>query len=178
MRIQAVYILLSLMILFACKTGQNRSFIKTKKERQVVLVGAQAPHVLFVIESGDTLKFSSSDFYSELNEQHRKQIKRQGYLSDQSEYELSQTLKNLSSDTVVFQKLSAVDSRTLSGMLDTWMARELLLKGKASVGLKSQIEQPKKLKYVFLNDILGGQQGTFYTEAGRKLYMTIIAFGE
>lgn len=164
--------------MLSCKTGQNHSFIKTKRERQVHLTGAQTPHILFVLESGDTLKLSSRDIYSTLDGQAKRQIKSQGYLSDKSWQDLSEVLKNCDSDTLVFQNLSAVNSKSLSGILDIWVARELLLKGRAMVALKGVADNPKKLKYVFTKDVLGGKDGTFYTEGGKMVYSTIIAFGE
>lgn len=178
MKSQPAYILLSLIVLLSCKTSQNLPFTKSKKEKRVFLTDVPAPHVLFVLESGDTLKFSSRDFSSLLDEQARKQIKIQGYLSDQSWRDIADILKNRNSDTLVFQTLSSVDSKTISGILDMWVARELLLKGKSVVALKNWVDNPQRLKYIFTKDNLGGQQGTFYTEDGKLLYLTIIALGE
>ena len=80
--------------------------------------------------------------------------------------------------TTVYQNLSSVDIKTLSGILDTWIARELLLKGKVLIAIRNQTDNPKRLNYVFTKDNLGGQQGTFYLENGEKVYSSIIALGE
>ena len=174
----SVYILILLAVFLSCKTGQNHNFIKLKREKQVILAGAPTPHLLFVLESRDTLKFSSRDIYSLLDERARKQIKNQGYLSDQSLKDLSEVLRSQGRDTIIFQKLSAVDGKTLRGILDIWIARELLLKGKAVVALNGQPDNPIRLKYIYIKDYLGGQQGTFYTEGGKKIYVAIISLGE
>jgi len=178
MKFQSVHILLSLTVLLACKTGQNHSFIKTKKEKQVTLAGAQTPHVVFSLQNGDTLKFSCRDIFSMLDNDIKQQIKSQGYLTNQTWQNLSETMKDQNRDTLIFQNLSAVKDKTISGILDTWIARELLLKGKAIVALKGQTVNPKRLKYVFLRDKLGGQQGNFYADDNKLVYWTIIALGE
>jgi len=178
MKVPSTYVLLLLTVLLACKTGQNQSFIKSKKERQVTLTGAHRPYVVFSLQTGDTLKFSSRDIYSILDNDIKRQVKTQGYLACQSWKELADILKTQTTDTLVFQNLSAVTDKTISGILDTWIARELLLDGKVSVVLKGQADSPKKLKYVFLRDNLGGQQGNFYTDENKLIYWTIIALGE
>jgi hypothetical protein len=44
--------------------------------------------------------------------------------------------------------------------------------------LKRQtVNPPKELRYVFLHDNLGGQQGNFYAN-NKLIYRTIIALGE
>src|SRR5688572_4122107 len=178
MKFSITNILFCSAALLGCKAGQSHNFIDTKKERKVVLTGVSAPRILFVLESGDTIKFSSSDVNSILDKQVQSEIKRQGYLSNQSFQDLSEVLKGMNSDTLVFQNLSAVSSNSLGGVLDTWIARELLLKGNAELALKGQSNNPKKLTYIFTKDNLGGQQGTFYTEDNKKVYWTIIALGE
>ena len=172
------YILLSLTVLFSCKTVQNQNFIKSRKEKLIVLTDAPAPYVLFVLESRDTLKFSSRDIYSVLENGIKKQIESQCYLTSQTWEDLAGIIKNQSRDTVVFRDLSAVNEKTLSGILETWIARELLLKGQAIVALNGQtVNPPKKLRYVFFHDNLGGQQGNFYAD-NKLIYRTIIALGE
>lgn len=99
-------------------------------------------------------------------------------MTSQSWKELADILQTQTTDTLVFQNRSAVNDKTISGILDTWIARELLLDGKASVVLKGQADSPKKLTYVFLRDNLGGQQGHFYTDENKLIYWTIIALGE
>jgi len=178
MKFQITFTLFWLTVLLGCKTGQGHNFIKSKREREVVLTGASTPHVVFVLESDDTLKFSSRDINSILDKQIQSEIKNQGYPSNQSFQDLSDVLKKMNSDTLVFQNLSAVSSKTMSGILDTWIASELLLKGKGEVALKGQSNNPKKLKYVFIKDNLGGKQGTFYTPGDKKVYWTIITLGE
>ena len=84
MKSQTAYIIFVLTVLLSCKTSQNQSFIKSKKEKDVALTGAPTPHVLFALESGDTLKFGSRDIYSMLYERIKLQIKSQGYSSDKS----------------------------------------------------------------------------------------------
>ncbi|MCA0381842.1 MAG: hypothetical protein LCH58_06755 [Bacteroidetes bacterium] len=143
-----------------------------------MLTGAPKPHVLFFLESCDTLKFSSHDIYSMLDNNIKKQIKSQGYLTSQTWQDLANIMKNQSRDTLVSQNLSSVDDKTISGILDIWVVRELLLKGQAIVALKGETNIPKRLKYVFLRDNLGGQQGNFYTDDNKLIYSTVIAFGE
>ena len=178
MKLQTAYILLSLTVFISCKTVYNSSFIKSKKEKHIKLTGAPTPHVLFFLESGDTLKFSSHDIYSMLDNNIKKQIKRQGYLTSHTWQDLANMMKNQSRDTLVSQNLSSVNDRTISGVLDTWVARELLLKGQALVALKDETNIPKRLKYVFLRDNFGGQQGNFYTDNTKLIYSAVIALGE
>jgi hypothetical protein len=83
----------------------------------------------------------------------------------------------LTNDTTVYQNLSAVDSKTINGNLDSWIANRLLLSGKASISLKEQKQNLHRLKYVYTRDILGGEQGTF-NFGNRELYGAIISLGE
>jgi hypothetical protein len=75
-----------------------------------------------------------------------------------------------------YQNLSAVNSQTLSGLLDLQVARELLLKGNAEVVLKDN-KKITSLKYVYLKDALGGAQGAFYANR-TAIYTSVISFGE
>jgi hypothetical protein len=77
----------------------------------------------------------------------------------------------------LYQNLSAVDNKTISGNLDCWIANRLLLVGKAKISLKGQTQNSKKLKYVYKKDILGGEQGTFYF-GNSKVYQAITFLGE
>ncbi|ULQ57126.1 hypothetical protein KJS94_02805 [Flavihumibacter rivuli] len=179
MKYPTAYLFLSLIALFSCKTAQKPNFIKSRKEKLIVLTGAPAPHVLFVLENRDTLKFSSRDIYSELEKAIKKQIEHQGYLTSQTWEDLAGVMKNQSRDTLVFRDLSAVNDKTLSGILETSIARALILKGQVIVALKDQtVEPPKQLRYIFLRDNSGGQQGNFYTNDNTLIYRTIITLGE
>jgi hypothetical protein len=176
-----ISILTSLVLIssfYCCETKKAQSFIKKKKARTIVLSNPPAPHVLFLLKSGDTLKFSSQDIVSLLEMQIRNEIKRQGYLSSKSSEYLSKALRQTTRDTLIIQSRSAVSEETIGGTLDLWVARELLLKGKVEVAIKDAINKPIKLKYVFIKDNLGNQQGTFFTKESRKVYWTIISLGE
>ena len=129
------------IVFFGCKTSQNDSFIKAKKEKRIVLAEVESPHILFLLETGDTLKLSSRETSSLLEKQIRNETKRQGYLSNQDLNILSEILKRIGNDTLVIEKLSTVDNKTIGGVLDTWIARELMLKGKVQVALKDQLDQ-------------------------------------
>ena len=177
MKLSSAYILLILTFLFGCKTSQNHSFIKSERQKHIKLIGAQKPFVVFILESGDTLKFSNEDIFLLLDKQSKNQTQGQT-LSDKSWKDITQSLSKTNNDTTVYQNLSSVDSKTISGILDSWIARELLLKGKVSVALKNQKDNPKRLNYVFTKDNLGGKQGTFYLENGVKIYSSVIALGE
>jgi len=173
MKLSSAYISLIFIVLFGCKTSQNQSFIKSQRQKHIKLIGAQKPFVVFILESGDTLKFSNKDIFLLLKNQTQRQT-----LSDKSWLNITQSLSKTNNDTTVYQNLSSVDIKTLSGILDTWIARELLLKGKVLIAIKNQKDNPKRLNYVFTKDNLGGQQGTFYSENGLKIYASVIALGE
>jgi hypothetical protein len=177
MKLSIAYISLILTILLGCKTSQNHSFIKSESQKHIKLIGAQKPFVVFILESGDTLRFSNGDVFLLLDKHSKNQTQRQT-LSDKSWLDITQALTKTNNDTTVYQNLSAVDSKTLSGILDSWVARELLLKGKAFVTIKNQTDNLKRLNYVFTKDYLGGQQGTFYSENGVKIYSSVISLGE
>lgn len=173
MKLSSAYIPLILTVLFGCKTSQNHSFIKSQSQKHIRLIGAGKPFVVFILESGDTLKFSSEDILLLLEEQSKKQT-----LSNNPWLDITQSLSNMNNDTTVYQNLSSVDSKTLTGILDSWVARELLLKGKAFVAIKNQTDNPKRLNYIFTKDNLGGQHVTFYSENGTKIYSSVITLGE
>ena len=177
MKLSTTCISLILTILFGCKTSQNHSFIKSKNQKHIKLIGAQKPFVVFILENGDTLKFGNEDILLLLDKQSKNQTHRQT-LFNKSWLDISETLSKRSIDTTVNQNLSSIDSKTLTGILESWLARELLLKGKASVVMKNQTGNLKRLNYVFTKDKLGGQQGTFYSENGVKIYSSVIALGE
>lgn len=178
MKTQTTLILLFFIVLLSCKAGQNHGFIKTRKEKKLTLTGAQAPHLVFVLQTKDTLRFSCRDVCSILEKQVKSQIKNQGYLTSQTWQDFSQIMKSQTGDTIVFQNLSAMNDNTLSGILDTWVARQLLLKGHGIVTLKGQANSLKKMKYVFFRDKLGGEEGNFYTDDSKLVYWTVIALGE
>ena len=177
MKLSSTYILFILTVLLGCKTSQNHSFIKSQSKKQIRLNAVKKPYVVFLLESGDTLKFSKEDIFGLLDKHSKNQIQRQT-LPDKSLLNVTQALTKTNDDTTLYQNLSSVDSKTLSGILDSWIARELLLKGKAFVALKNQTDNPKRLNYVFTKDNLGGQQGTFYSENGTKIYSSVITLGE
>ena len=177
MKLSSIYISLILTVLFGCKTSQNHSFIKSERQKQIKLIGAQKPFVIFILESGDTLKFSNKDIFLLLDKQSKNQTQRQT-LSDKSWLDITQALSKANNDTTVYQNLSSVNNKTLSGILDSWIARELLLKGKVFVTIRNQTDNLRRLNYVFTKDKLGGQQGTFYSENGVKIYSSVIALGE
>jgi hypothetical protein len=176
MKFSSAYISLILTILLGCKASQSPSFIKSESQKEIRLVGAQKPFVVFMLESGDTLKFGSHDIFLLLDKYFKNQTHRQPL--SKSGLEITQALTKMKNDTIVYQKLSAVDTRTLGGILDSWAARELLLKGKALIALKNHTYNPKKLNCVFTKDNLNGQQGTFYLQNGIKIYSSVIALGE
>lgn len=161
-----------------CKVGYNRSFIKTSKQSDITLKSISKPYIIFVLEKGDTISFSTQDVYSLISKRLQKEVDRQGYSSSPHLAALANTIKELKADTVVYQNLSAVGDKTISDNLDTWIAGELLLAGQAEVSPKVQQQKPKTLKYVYTKDILGGAQGVFYTVDQKELYRTIIALGE
>lgn len=177
MNLASIFLLLTLpLALNSCKTGKG--FIKSKKEKIIVLTTPPTPRIYFLLETGDTLKFSSSDVASLYERQIKKEIKTQGYLSNQPAEYFSKTLRQLRADTLIVQKLSAVGDQTISGTFDSWIAHKLVLNGKTAIALKDSSNNPSELKYIFTKDYLGGQQFTFFTMNNRKIYSAIILFGE
>ena len=176
MKLYITYLLLLIATFqVSCKTRQIGGFIKTNKESEITLQNISSPYIVFVLQSGDSIRFSKHDFLDIINQSINSEIKRWGYSSSPHLSALAEPLKILTNDTIVYQNLSAVDSKTISGNLDSWIANRLLLNGKASISFKEQ--KPQKLKYVFTKDILGGEQGTFYFE-NREIYRSIISLGE
>lgn len=92
--------------------------------------------------------------------------------------DLRESLRSLNADTIIFQNLSSGGIVTISDNLDGWIACELLLNGKAAVALRDDRKPIEKLKYVYMRDILGGEQGSFYTIDSRLVYRAIISLGE
>jgi hypothetical protein len=170
-------ILLIATFLISCKARQNRGFIKTSKESEITLKSISSPYIVFTLQSGDTIKFGNQDYIDILEQSINFEIKKWGYSSSPHLVALAETLKSTNNDTTVYQNLSAVDSKTISGNLDSWIANRLLLSGKAKISLKGQKQNPQKLKYVYIRDVLGGEQGTFYFE-NREVYRAIISLGE
>ncbi|RZK05968.1 MAG: hypothetical protein EOO46_15565 [Flavobacterium sp.] len=173
-----IYLLLvSLASMSGCKT-RHTGFIKSTKEQDVTLSSVASPYIIFVLENKDTINFGRQDIVNLIDERLAKEVKRIGYLSSKHLAELRESLRNVNTDTIVFQNLSAVGIMTISDNLDGWIARELLLNGKAAVALRGDRKPIDKLKYVYVRDVLGGEQGSFYTTDNRLVYQTIISLGE
>lgn len=172
----AILIFAALQI--GCKVSDNRSFIKKSKQSEIILKGIAKPYIVFVLEKGDTIRFSTQDVSAVMNKSLKKEIDRMGYSSTPHLAALAERIKAAKADIVVYQNLSAVDFHSISGNLDIWIARELLLAGQAEVSLTNQQPKPASLKYVYTRDILGGEQGTFYTCDQKAFYKTIISLGE
>lgn len=172
------FIVLTAVVLIGCKSSLQNSFIKTSKQSEIVLKSIPKPFVVFVLESGDSLKFSKHDVQNLIKQHVDKEIKTWGYSSSPHITKIAEALGNLKADTLVYQNLSAVGIESISDNLDTWIARELLLEGKAEISLKDKQQQPARLKYIYTEDILSGQQGTFYSMDQKEIYRTIIALGE
>ena len=161
----------------SCKARQNGSFIQTTKQSEIILKSISSPHIVFALQSGDTIRFSKQNYVDILDQSLNSEIRKWGYSSSPHLAALAGKLKLLNNDTTVYQNLSAVDSKTISGNLDSWIANRLLLNGKARISLNEQKQNPQNLKYVYTRDILGGKQGTFYFE-NREIYRAIISLGE
>lgn len=170
-------VLLTATLQVSCKARQNRSFIKTTKQSEITLKSITSPYIIFTLQSRDTIRFSKQDFVDILDQWIKSEIKKWGYSSSTHLAALSESLKNTNNDTIIYQNLSAVDSKTISGNLDSWIANKLLSGGKAKISLKGQKQSPEKLKYVYTKDVLGGEQGAYYYE-NRQVYRAIISFGE
>ena len=170
-------LLLLLPFQFGCSASKS-NFIKSTKEHEVTLKNVSPPYIKFVLENKDNILFSRQDIVNIIDERLAKEVKIVGYLSSKHLADLRENLRNLKADTTVFQNLSAVGSITISDNLDGWIAHELLLDGKAIVALKGVLTPIMKLKYVYVRDVLGGEQGTFYTLDNRIVYRAIISFGE
>jgi hypothetical protein len=172
------YLLLVLLVsVSGCKI-RNAGFIKTTKEHEVRLASITSPYINFVLETNDTIIFGRQDIIDIIDERLSKEVKRIGYLSSKLLADLSENLKSLNADTTVFQNLSAVGTMTICDNLDGWIARELLLDGKAAIALRDDKKPIEKLEYVYVRDVLGGEQGSFYTTNKRLVYRTIISLGE
>lgn len=79
---------------------------------------------------------------------------------------------------MIYQNLAAVDSKSLTGNLDLWIAKNLLFNGKAEISLQDQTIKATKLKCVYKKDVLGGMRGTFYSTDNKKVYTGVICLGE
>lgn len=152
-------------ILMTCKSA-NRSFIKNSQEMTIQLSRIPDPKVFFILQNNDTLKFNSQDIANLIRKSPLKSVNN-----------LLDSLNRNSDDMIVHQDLSAVGNNSISGILDTWVARELLIEGKAEVSPANH-EIVEKLRYVYTKDALGGMQGTFYGNAGKVIYHCVVTFGE
>lgn len=144
----------------------------------ITLKNISQPYVVFVLQNADTIRFSKLDVCNAIDGQLNNEIKKWGYITSKHLTDLAEILKPLRSDTMIYQNLAAVDSKSLSGNLDLWVAKDLLVNGKAEISLQDLTIKVTKLKYVYTKDILGGEQGTFYTVANKKVYTAIISLGE
>jgi hypothetical protein len=175
-QLQFLIILFFGVFALMCKTSQ--SFIKNKREKTIFLSEISNPKILFLLKNNDTLKFSNNDVINEIEYFIKREINSVGYLVSKDLSGISQTLNKKISDTIVLQNQSAIDSKKLSGNLDNWIARELLLKGRGEVCRHQDTQRISMLKYVYTKDKLGGQQGTFFTENGQEVFSTGISLGE
>ena len=172
------YLLLTMLVpMTGCKTRPT-GFIKTTKEHEVTLESIASPRIHFVLETKDTIIFARQDIVDIIDGRLSKEVKRVGYLSSKHLADLRESLRSMNADTTVFQNISAVGMITVSDNLDGWIARELLLEGKAAVALTNGRKQTDRLKYVYVRDVLGGEQGSFYTTDYRLVYRAIISLGE
>jgi hypothetical protein len=161
-----------------CKSTRNNGFIKSTSKRDITLKSISEPYVVFVLQNADTIRFSKLDVSDAIDDQLNNEIKKWGYITSKHLTDLAEILKPLRSDTMIYQNLAAVDSKSLSGNLDLWIAKELLFNGKAEISLQDQAIKVTKLKYVYTKNILGGEQGSFYTVDNKKVYTVIISLGE
>jgi hypothetical protein len=167
MRIYAIWIMLILAGgQFSCKAGSKQTFVKGSKERMISLSTLYGPKVIFILQSKDILKFNKYEVVKEI-----------GKFPNNYAAGLSDSLKADLNDMFVYQDLSAVGNRTISGILDSWVARELLEEGKAEIFLNNH-QTITRLRYDVTRDALGGRQGTFYGNGDRVVYSCIIALGE
>lgn len=167
MKLYILYVTLFLSgIQMGCKTRPKQSFIKKREERMITLSNVHDPKVIFILQNNDTLKFNKYEVVKAIDK-----------FPNHYSAALSDSLKADSNDVFVYQNLLAVGNRTISGILDSRIAREFLEHGKSEVVL-SDLGTVTKLRYVITWDALGGQQGTFYGNGGRVIYTCIIAFGE
>ena len=150
----------------SCKTRPKQSFTKKSVERMITLSNVYDPKVPFILQNKDTLKFNKYEVAKVI-----------GKFPSYYSAGLSDSLETDSNDKFVYQNLAAVGNRTISGILDSWVARDLLEDGKAEVMLSDR-RAVTKIRYVVTWDALGGQQGTFYGNGDRVIYSCIIAFGE
>jgi hypothetical protein len=83
-------------------------------------------------------------------------------------------LRSIKQDTL-FEE-SKIIASTLRSDISTWLGHDLLLKGKAQVQLDGQ-RALDKIKYVFVEDLLGGESGSFYDDK-KRIFNCILALGE
>ena len=175
------YILYQLLFLslfqINCKTSRNHDYIKKSTQKAILLSNISNPKVFFILQTSDTIRFSKQDIFNLLDQQLKRELKLFGYISSKELKNLSDSLIKDTNNLLVYQNLSAVSSESISGILDSWVARELLMKGKAEVALINY-QKVLELKYIYTTDYLGGKQGTFYTTGDKFVYRTMIALGE
>jgi hypothetical protein len=150
----------------SCKTGSKQNFAKRSMERTITVSRVSGPWVIFILQSKDTLKFNKYAVAKTISNSFN------NYSTG-----ILDSLSADSNDIFVYQDLSSVGNKTIGGTLDSWVARELLLDGKATVMLTDH-QRVTKLRYVETRDALGGQQCTFYGNWNRVIYSCIITFGE
>jgi hypothetical protein len=62
---------------------------------------------------------------------------------------------------------------------ESWIINDLLLKGNARIDNLNNKRSIQKIKYVFLEDLLGGETGQFYEPSNKKsFFYHVIALGE
>lgn len=165
------------LLLTSCRSKRLHGFVVTKHTKDLELIPIKPPYIIFALQNEDTLKFSLHQTQAYLDSIVRKDINRWGYSSIKHIQRLAEEIRKRQTDTVVLENLSAVDRESLSGSMTNFIARELLVQGRAEVTLKSG-ERPARLLYTVYKDQLGGISADFKTEKGYTVYKTIIAFGE
>jgi hypothetical protein len=172
------FLIVSFCGISALMCGTSNDFTKSKREKSITLSDVSSKKVLFVLQNEDTLVFSNPDVCDIIDKRITDQLKGSGYVVSKELAVISAELKEIQTDTAVFQNLAEVDSKTISGNLDIWIARELMLKGRVAVGRYKSTERITMLKYVYQKDKLGGERGTFYSKKGEVIYSTVISLVE
>lgn len=168
------YQLLIFLLLSGCASPRKYNFTKNSYERFINLIYDEShePKIILLTKANDEIKVKVSDAIGLFDES----LQKEQFYGNKKELEKAiQVLKTIKKDTIIHE--TKIGSLTLQSKLESWVPHGLLLKGKAEVLLKGS-ERIKQIRYVFHEDLLGGESGTFYDMNNRHFFYHIIALGE
>jgi hypothetical protein len=168
------YIYFLLFLSFGCASHKKFTFTKRTFEQEINLASSnwEGPFLILLTEDKAQIKFKVADVI----DLYRERLINSDFQNVRKELERELiNLNNIKKDTI-FEE-TKIGFSSLRHNVSSWVGHDLLLKGKAQVKfIDNQVLT--KAKYVFVEDLLGGESGSFYDEKKRRFFYHVLLLGE